>query len=386
MRDSIRRALPAALSLAALALPAVLLFSAVRTFRALDEQRGVYLRSRVASIAARLETLPPGQDPHSLAEDEVGLAGIAILEPPGDPATDALAPLWDGRELFHTERLTVEGEPVLRAYIPFHGPAGLRVARIDIAEQSADFLVRHARHNLWISVVSALALIALALLAAWSARRAARAEHLAALGKMSAVLAHEIRNPLGTIKGFAQLLGEQLEGSHQELLAPILTETQRLESLVKDLLLYGRPAAPVIRALEARAVAQAMRAHAGRLGTTFHTEAAPVTFSSDPNLLEQALLNLVRNAAEAVRDRPDGCVWLQAEPAGTGVLFRVADNGPGLSPEARRRLFEPFYTSKAFGTGLGLAITRKLVESLGGTLRIADRPEGGTVAEVLLPK
>lgn len=374
-----------ALGLAALALPAILLFSAVLTFRALDEQRSVYLRSRVASIAARLETLAPGQSVDSLAEDEVGLAGISILDPPRDASADPLEPLWDGRELFRTERLTVQGEPVLRGYIPFHGPDGLRVARIDVAEESADFLVRHARHNLWISFVSALVLVALALIAAWSARRAARAEHLAYIGKMSAVLAHEIRNPLGTIKGFAQLLGEKLNGSHAELLSPILTETSRLEALVKDLLLYGRPAAPVLQSLEARSVLDTMRAHAGRLDSQFHAEAEAVTFRSDPDLLEQALLNLVRNASEAVRDTPGGCVWLRAEAAKAGVVFRVSDNGPGLSGEARRRLFEPFYTSKAFGTGLGLATTRKLVESLGGTLRIGDRQEGGTVAEILLP-
>lgn len=381
----IRKPITVVLMLAALALPAILIVTSTLTFRAMDEQRAVYLRSRVASIAARLETLPAGEAVENMVEEEEGLAGIAVLEPPRGAAADPLAPLWDGRELFRTKTTTLQGEPVLRAYIPFHASVGLRIARIDVAERSADFLVEHARHNLWISSVSALAIIALTLTTAWSARRAARAEHLAHIGEMSAALAHEIRNPLGTIKGFAQLLGEKLKGGHEELLAPILAETSRLEALVKDLLLYGRPAAPTIEALEARTVVETIRAHAGVLDAAFEAQAQAVTFRSDPNLLEQALLNLIRNAVEAVRERPEGYVRLQAEAAGTGVLFRVSDNGPGLGEEARRRLFEPFYTTKAFGTGLGLAITRKLVEALGGTLRIGNQPQGGAVAEIRLP-
>lgn len=97
------------------------------------------------------------------------------------------------------------------------------------------------------------------------------------------------------------------------------------------------------------------------------------------------MLNLLKNAIEALEDRPGGVVVLEVERTGREVVWRVLDDGPGISPEVRLRLFEPFYTSKAFGTGLGLSITRKLVDALGGKFTIENGSDGGTVAEIRLP-
>ena len=384
-------------ALLTLGLPAMLLYSAVRTYRALDDQKAVYLRSRVAAVAARLETLPPGRTADQVVEsleEEPGLIDVAVVQRPADAGQGPLAALWEGRELFQTESITVQGEPVFRAYIPFHDERGLCLARIDMAERTADFLVEHARHHLWFVALAGLVFIALSLFTAWSVQRTANAErrqleleHLAHIGEMSAVLAHEIRNPLGTIKGFAQLLAERHKTQDSDLVAPILSETSRLEGLVKDLLLYGRPAQPSFQSVDSRRLAETLRAHAvqGSNQTDFEVSAQAVTFETDPNLLEQALLNLLRNAFEAVHEQPGGKVRLESERFSGGLRWRVLDNGPGLSEEARLRLFEPFYTSKAFGTGLGLSITRKVVEALGGEFTIGSRPEGGTVAEIRLP-
>ncbi len=381
-----------------IALPALLVYSAARTYRALEDQKVVYLRSRMAAVASQLETLPagiPAGEVLSALNEEPGLLDVVVLDPPPDVTKDPLAALWLGRELFRTQSAQVGGEAVLRAFVPFHGPHGLRLARIDLAASSADFLVEHARHHLWIVAAGCLVFLALSILAAWSLRKLVLAqhrqlelEHLAHIGKMSAVLAHEIRNPLGTIKGFAQLLAEKLPPQYDDLLHPILSETIRLEGLVKDLLLYGRPSLPCPRTTSSREVSEKMRAHAEQTRGTvkFDSRIADVTFETDANLLEQALLNLLKNAAEALHGRPEGTVCLEVELVSDEVVWRVLDDGPGISAEARDRLFEPFFTSKAFGTGLGLSITRNLVDALGGKFSIEDRPEGGTVAEIRLPR
>jgi len=108
------------------------------------------------------------------------------------------------------------------------------------------------------------------------------------------------------------------------------------------------------------------------------TDDLGLEWEADPHLLQAALLNLIRNAVEAIGDAPGGEVRLEVHHQGPkGLTLSVIDNGPGLSDAARSRLFEPFFTTKASGTGLGLAITRRLAQSLGGELSInPGRPEG----------
>jgi len=368
-----------------LGLPGMLVYSAVRTYSALDGQKAIYLRNRVAAIASRLEVLSQQGSLEAL-DEEPGLLDVTILNPPIDTASDPLSALWLGHELFRTEAAVVESQRAFRAYVPFHDPQGLKLARIDMAESSSDFLVEHARHHVWIVCVGAMVFVGLSALAAWSVRRQFALEHLAHIGKMSAVLAHEIRNPLGTIKGFAQLLAEKTP-QHETFLQPIISEALRLESLVKDLLLYGRPAQPVPVRVNACELAKNLEAHVSQMdsGVRFESRIEDVTFSTDPNLLEQAMLNLLKNAVEALHDRPGGVIVLEVARSAGKVAWRVVDNGPGLTAEARHRLYEPFYTSKAFGTGLGLSITRKLAQSLGGTLHIESGDGEGMRAEVRLP-
>jgi len=205
------------------------------------------------------------------------------------------------------------------------------------------------------------------------------------------VLAHEIRNPLGTIKGFAQLAGERAGPAVQALLEPILSETARLEELVNELLLYARPQQPALRRTPWRETVAAIEAHArqliGQRAIAFHADAPALEWETDPNLLQQALLNLVRNAVEAIPD-PDGGevrIELRRLDAG-GVAIAVIDNGPGLSSEVRRRLFEPFFTTKASGTGLGLSITRKLAQALGGDFTIRPAAPRGAEAVLSFPR
>jgi len=386
---------------AALALPLVLVASSLATLARLDQLRELYLRSRAAALAARLETLLPSaskQDLEALSDEEPALVELQVFLRPGEggPEEAFLEPIWQGRELFRTERLRAEGTEIFRLYIPFHAGTELRIARLDLDASAADALVWPARNNVIIAALSGLVLILLTLYALWISRRTARLErrqleleHLARLGQMSAALAHEIRNPLATIKGFAQLAAEKADSKTATLLAPILEEIQRLERLVSDLLLYGRPPQPRWRWTEWDGLAAELEAHAreaagGRPVRLLRT-ADNVRFRTDPDLLKAALLNLIRNAAEAL-DEQGGEIRLEAiSPRGGGLILAVEDDGLGLAEEARAHLFEPFFTTKAFGTGLGLPIARKLAEALGGRLQLAAREPRGTRAELVFP-
>jgi signal transduction histidine kinase len=378
------------------ALPLVLLLSSVRTFRELDEQKALYLRNHVAMLAGRLENLPASETGtaafEQLSADEPSLMDLELIERGKSGDEPPLQPIWDGLELFRTGFINEGEAPVYRAYVPFHSSAGLRIARIDLDGRAADFLVVHARHNVIVASLGAVVLVVLSLYGILATRRAAvlelqrlELEHLAHMGKMAAVLAHEIRNPLGTIKGFAQLAGEKTDASVQALLKPILSETGRLEGLVNDLLLYGRPPTPSVRMAKWEETLGPLRAHTqqimGARDIRFEPDNPGLEWETDPHILQEALLNLIRNAADAIGNTAGGEVRLEVRSRRPkGLTLSVIDNGPGLSEVARLRLFEPFFTTKAFGTGLGLAITRRLVESLGGELSMNPARPNGTEA------
>lgn len=385
------------------ALPVVLLVNGVLTAREIRDMKLIYMRNRAGAIAARLETLPPGETVESqfdkLAEEEPGLMDLRIFDRNQDAAgNSALNALWSGRELFQTDELTTGGEKIFRAYVPFHSPAGLRVAQIDISANAADFLLGQARHNLLVAVTAGLALWGVALYAVWTARRLSRLERqrlqleqLAQMGRLSAVLAHEIRNPLGTIKGFAQLAAEKADSSAAALLAPVLQEVMRLETLVRDLLLFGRPREPVMALVEWPVLAGELASYAGEIApgadVRFVTGGEAWRFETDPDLLKQVLLNLVRSSVEALQAVGGGEVRLCASiGARGGLVITVADDGPGIPDEVTTKLFEPFVTTKASGTGLGLSIAARLVQSLGGKLEIHPNRPHGTCADIILPR
>lgn len=364
-------------SLAAV-LGGVLLTSSWGTLRALDEQQTVYLRGLAADVAGRLET-------ESGAGGEDSGAGEVLVIGRGDPADVAnLSGLWEGQELYRTE-IVPGRERIFRAYVPFHSPEGLRVARIDLPFSAAGFLLVEARRNVLAAAASSLALLVLAAWVIRSARRAAVAEkrrleveHLAQIGEMASVLAHEIRNPLGTIKGYAQLAVEQTSLEIHSFLNPILQETGRLERLVTDLLTYGRPPKPHSRAV---AWPEIISMVASEWPDASMGEAGP-TLTTDPDLVREILLNLLRNAREASATR----IRVGFRELGRGsVEIEVEDNGTGLPDGVGERVFQPFFTTKAFGTGLGLAISRRLAQSLGGDLTLEAGASGGTRANLRLP-
>ena len=370
------------LSAVALLLPLFLVSLSLLTARETEKLKTVLLRNRAANIAARLETVAPYQLHGNLLEvlsaEEPAIINVQIYNEPGGDAN--LEPIWSGRELYRT----VESADTFTAYIPFHSENRLRIARIDLAASSADVLVRHAWHMVIATLVAAAVLTVLGLYGIWSARRQMRLESLARLGQLSAVLAHEIRNPLGTIKGFTQLACEQ-QPALGAFLEPALDEVRRLENLVSDLLLFGREQNPHPRPVRWAEVVRALEPHAreaiGQKPVTFIADADDFTFHTDPDLLRQVLLNLIRNSIDAL-DGGGGRIRLTAGALPGTLTIAVEDDGPGIPESARARLFEPFQSAKANGAGLGLSISKKLVETMGGRLRLINIEPHGARAEI----
>ena len=230
-----------------------------------------------------------------------------------------------------------------------------------------------------------------------SRRAAFENEKLAAIGRLAAGIAHEVRNPLGVIRSSAALVREHFrEGDDAHRACGfILEEIDRLDGLIASLLAFARPTSlrvrlAAVRDVVARAAALAeepLRRREARLEARL---AAPeAELAVDPDLIAQVLLDLVTNAAEAVPR--GGRVELRARTEPERVVLAVADDGPGVPEAERARVFEPFYTTKAGGTGLGLAMAERIVRAHGGSLAVvpgAGAGPGGAGAcfEVVLPR
>ena len=235
---------------------------------------------------------------------------------------------------------------------------------------------------------------------------ARRLDRLAALGRFTSSVAHEIRNPLTGIAAGVQYLARSLEseGPQRENLSFILSEIKRLDRIVQDLFDITHPrglqlrTVPLDQALD-RAV-QCLAALIEARGIDLQREIAPRTpaVPHDPDQLEQVLINLLKNAIEA---SPEGGVVRVTLASGhgdaegargrrrplppPGACLRIEDQGAGISPEHLKTIFEPFFTTKPGGTGLGLYISHDIVKRHGGSLTVRSQPGGGTTFSVELP-
>lgn len=291
--------------------------------------------------------------------------------------------------------------------------------------------------------VAALAQIASQAAISVENSRAVRAlrerDRLAALGEMAAGLAHEIRNPLGAIKGAAQMLdltleelpvptapsmdGEDEEESPREFLSIIIEEVNRLNGVVSQFLNYARPYHGEPQPCDIKQVLHKTeplwRAEAERWGVTCRLEASEALPEgrADPELLRQVFLNLALNAIQAAGLAPQEegeDSWEEPSARGSGerapelvvrtglarrsvglagrsvsremVEVSFQDNGRGITPEQMDRLFIPFFTTRRKGTGLGLAISQRIVENLGGKVEVTSEPGRGSTFRVLLPQ
>ncbi len=215
--------------------------------------------------------------------------------------------------------------------------------------------------------------------------RVAHLDRLAGLGRMALSIAHEIRNPLNGVAGFAGLLARDAEEEKTRRYAgSIVKGVERIDAIIRNLLAFARPGSLSRRRVDLGRVLRAALEERGWEGIETRLPGEPAFVQADPTAVEQVLCNLLGNAREA--GGGDVPLLVSLERRGGSWLLAVEDGGPGIPPEDRETVFEPFHSGREGGTGLGLAIVKRIVELHGGRVSAVDPLElGGARFEVVLP-
>lgn len=411
--DRIARALPLLAALAAIALLAsqgLAWLGVQRATRAANRGEADVLLDTFEVHLRQLGRRPEVEDlqPFLDAHADLGLEYVAIRHPHGEVIEAGVGQLPDpGSDGFvETEhrvralRMSTTGPgarpppfapPPADRPPPRGGPPGPPPQLIvELAPRLGPALRADGLRTLVAAAVASIlfALLALALQRAIrqreaTARRAELDRRLAALGEMSAVLAHELRNPLASLKGHAQLLVETLpEGERPRAKAErVVSEAERIEELTTHLLEFVRSGDLDDAPLELRALVRAAvdAVGADRFELELPDGELP-TRGDRPRLLE-ALINLLTNAAQAGEEK----ATVRLTVNGRAAVITVSDRGPGVPADQLEQIFEPFHTTRVRGTGLGLPIARRIVEAHGGTITVDNRPEGGARFTITLP-
>ncbi len=218
-----------------------------------------------------------------------------------------------------------------------------------------------------------------------------RSRRMAALGKMAAGIAHEIRNPLGTLRGFAHYFGNQpgVTEESKGYADLMISEVDRLNRNISGLLQFARPREPQFVAVDLEKLiaktAFMMEGDLDKSGLKFQQQCENgITFEGDPDLLLQVLMNLLKNSMHA--STVGGEVSLIGSEDEHTVRISVSDTGGGMSEQEKEKMFDPFFTTKKTGTGLGLAVSHQIVEQHRGVFEVESAPERGTTITVILPK
>ena len=309
----------------------------------------------------------------------IGEAGAAIGTGSAEPITA------NGRITEVDGRLRIQVRPFRRLR---DGRRDWRVI-IELEPVQAEELRSAATLSLGIGALATAFLLGVAIvLVRREARRNAeerereRERRLASLGEMSAVLAHEIKNPLASLKGNAQLLSKMLPmGEKPRAKADrVVDEAVRLEQLTNDLLRFVRTGeirrAPTDPGALVREAAESIPGE-----VAIDIALAPASWSLDPGRIREVIVNLVDNAVAA---GPPASATVRS--ANGRLVIEVADRGTGVPEEDREKIFEPFFTGKTQGTGLGLAIARRVIEQHGGTIGVFDNPGGGALFRAEIPE
>lgn len=394
-----------------------LLATAFFTFITLSHLRTDYLSNRGHEIASAIETQVRGPGKRNNPafwqsvldtsyENYAGsVAFLALIDQNGNilansgksPLDSIGAPGTTERDIYYFEEMLPS--PARARSEGGHATAGWRIS-VGLNSANADFIQRMAFLQL---IVSGLAIIALVVLSIYLIRmlnrflelkaREGEAAQLKSLGIMAASLAHEIRNPLGAMKGLTQLAQEELPPDHasQTQLRTVVSEAERLEKLVTDLLDFARAREPQFNefnftelATDVQTMLQS-KLNKSKAELRLSINPDPFNIRSDPAGLRQVLLNILINAIDATP--AEGVVALTAlhDKDHKSIVIRVDDSGEGFGGKDPEELFQPFVTTKVRGTGLGLAVTKQIVESLGGRLHLEDLPQGGARCSITLP-
>lgn len=219
-----------------------------------------------------------------------------------------------------------------------------------------------------------------------------RADRLAAMGELTAGVAHEVRNPLGIIRASVQLMEEAAGNSEKvhDAAEVIKHEIDRLDRVIKSLLDFGRPSAPTMRPVDVRTVLEEVviftRKFADRSSVRIVEEydVGEHDIMADPEQLKQVFVNLISNAVQAMSDE-GGTLTVTTGCDEEFVFVRFADTGPGIAPEFVSKVFDPFFSTRDDGTGLGLTIVHRIVDEHGGHIELTSDAGTGTAFTVHLP-
>jgi two-component system, NtrC family, sensor histidine kinase HydH len=274
------------------------------------------------------------------------------------------------------------------------------------ADQAESAYLLHGRDLGYAVFVNLLAIFVVTLLASYLAdrlrttggrlelatARAEAAERLAALGRLAAALAHEIRNPLGAIAGSIELLrtGGTLSEEDQKLCEIVEREAARLNDLVGDMLDLSRPRAPAKVPVDLVPIAKEVVVLAARSGrgadVSTRYEGPDAAFAlADAAQVRQVTWNLVRNAIQASPAGDEVLVRIRTEGA-DGHVLEVGDHGPGIPPEQRDRIFDAFFTTRSQGMGIGLAVVKRILDDHGFAVEVLGQEGPGTVIRVVIPR
>ncbi len=281
-----------------------------------------------------------------------------------------------------------------------HPEGGWRL-RVGVYTSAADSIRRQALIELAVTLAAILMLLVLGFSQLRMLRhflelktREGSERHLRALGTMAAALAHEIRNPLGAMKGLTQLVQEDLPGDHpaQASIRTVIGEAERLERLVSDLLDFARPRPAKAASFDLLKLVSEVTAmlrpkiEATGIRLKLPADEVPLMVQSDEDGVRQILLNTMLNASEVTP--PGGVIEIRTRLARKAREFvvEIDDSGQGLGVADPEELFQPFVTSKTRGTGLGLAISRQLAEGMGGNLTLENLARGGARCTLRIPQ
>jgi two-component system sensor histidine kinase HydH len=221
-----------------------------------------------------------------------------------------------------------------------------------------------------------------------------RSERLAALGQLTAGLAHELRNPLGTIKASAEMLTKESTKKRPDVMSEMASyigsEVDRINNLVASFLDFARPLqirpmkADLASAINDVVRQQADLARSREIEVRTNLPKEPIEFDFDAEMLKVAISNLLQNAIQA--SAPGQTVEIRATVNANDIMILVADHGKGIQPEHLESIFNPFFTTRPDGIGLGLALVSKIIDEHQGRINVFSEPGAGTTFEIVLPK
>jgi signal transduction histidine kinase len=212
-------------------------------------------------------------------------------------------------------------------------------------------------------------------------------EHLAQLGEMSANVAHEIRNPLGIIEGSNELIRKKYGRKDDEIFDYIPIEVKRLTGIINTFLTFARTPKVHKKPFKLNDILSRLKVGLRKkkdINIIFPEAEKDMFINSDKNLLEQAILNILLNATEAVEG--GATITVSVEQLKNNIMISIHNNGPAIPADIMEQIFKPFFTTKEQGTGLGLAITRRTIELLGGSISVKSGPSEGTTFTLDLPQ